>query len=734
MRKIIMALFLCPLIARGQLQSINLECSHLFSITNASDYLQPVKDNILKLKDNDFSFKEITGKSQTEGNELHETYQQYYKGVPIEFATLQVHFKDGKLNYVSAKYQNVPLDDNIALPERSAFAIAKKQVPADEYIWDVADRNALPPILLQNEFLFPEPHGQLVYFCDPGDQTGKKPVLTYKFQILANKPYIDQYIYIDCATGEVVWQYSLVCQASAQTRYNGTRNICTDNTGSSWRLFENACSSVGGIVHTFNLNHAGGSGAASPSDIAAATEFTDADNNWTAAEYHNSNKDDAALDAQWGAEQTYLYWKNVHGRYSIDGAGLQIKNYVHLGSSIENAFWDHSMQLMEYGDGGPDVDILTTPDDVGHELGHGICQFTAGLPGFGEGGAINEGLSDIWAACIESYAGVGNPWLHADQSILASGKVAARSLANPKASNVIFQGPDTYKGTNWVTVTGCTPSPGNDECGVHTNMSVMSHWFFLLTNGGSGTNDNSDAFLVDGIGIDEAAKIVYKAEKDYMASGDQYSDARAKTIHAARDLYGDCSVEVASVISAWRAVGVGSDYPIGDIINVTSPVTTATSLHALYINGSSAVSGGIYVEYRAVREVNLNPGFQTLGETFLAIVEPCTIVITAKPAANPDQGITTNPIPGADNGDAGITVYPNPTQSSVTISYACKNSGPLQINIEDVSGRTMHTESVSCGEGNTVQQTVDMNYLSPGVYFIKLTLNDRQIVKKIVKL
>jgi hypothetical protein len=31
----------------------------------------------------------------------------------------------------------------------------------------------------------------------------------------------------------------------------------------------------------------------------AAVNFTDADNNWTAAEYNNVNKDNGALDAHW---------------------------------------------------------------------------------------------------------------------------------------------------------------------------------------------------------------------------------------------------------------------------------------------------------------------------------------------------------------------------------------------------------------------------------------------------
>jgi hypothetical protein len=34
--------------------------------------------------------------------------------------------------------------------------------------------------------------------------------------------------------------------------------------------------------------------------LLSTTNFTDVDNNWTAAEFNNTNKDNGALDAHWG--------------------------------------------------------------------------------------------------------------------------------------------------------------------------------------------------------------------------------------------------------------------------------------------------------------------------------------------------------------------------------------------------------------------------------------------------
>jgi len=127
-------------------------------------------------------------------------------------------------------------------------------------------------------------------------------------------------------------------------------------------------------------------------------------------------------------------------------------------------------------------------------------------------------------------------------------------MSNPNTENQ----PDTYGGTNWVSVTGCTPSSLNDFCGVHTNSGVMNYWFYLLCVGGIGTNDIGSSFNVTGIGIDDAADIVYRAETVYMTANTTFSDARTHTIQAAEDLFGENSQQAISTLSSWFAVGVGS--------------------------------------------------------------------------------------------------------------------------------------------------------------------------------
>ena len=129
---------------------------------------------------------------------------------------------------------------------------------------------------------------------------------------------------------------------------------------------------------------------------------------------------------------------------------------------------------------------------------------------------------------------------------------AIRSISNPNA----YSQPDTYYGDSWYSGSG-------DNGGVHYNSGVQNFWFYLLSVGGSGTNDNGDSYSVTQIGMDAAAAVAYRNLTVYLSSSSQYDDARAGAIQSAIDLYGAGSTEVIAVTNAWYAVGVGDAYDDG---------------------------------------------------------------------------------------------------------------------------------------------------------------------------
>ena len=501
----------------------------------------------------------------------HQKFAQYYQGVRVEHADYTVHAKAGTVESISGDFEKISgLNVTPSLSEPAALSRALAHVGARRYMWQTneADAAAFAPA------------GELVIVRDARASNQVGPlVLAWKFNVYAAQPISRAYIYVDARTGEVVLQDAIIKHAAATgtftTAYSGSRSTNDGTTTGGYFLREGATRGLG--VETYNCLKG--------NSYTAAVDFIDADNNWTATEYNNANFDNVAGDAHVGAQATYDYWKNIHGRNSYDNAGAKIKSYVHFddtpgdGVGYENAYWNGS--VMTYGDGATRFRPLTSLDVCGHEIGHAVCEKTANLTYSNESGAMNEGLSDIWGASIEAYAvatlgftssGVNakSTWLIGEE--IDKQQAALRSMSDP---NSLGQ-PAYYKGINWYTGTG-------DNGGVHTNSGVLNHWYYILAVGKSGTNEGGGVYNVTGVGIDAAAKITFRMESVYMVASSTYSQARSYSIQAATDLYGAGSTQVTAVTNAWFAVGVAA--------GTTPPPPTTTTYCT--IKGTSQAHGWI---------------------------------------------------------------------------------------------------------------------------------------------
>jgi len=547
------------------------------STYKSNDFEQVFKDQ-LKLKSNS-SFQKTTTETDQKGF-VHEKFQLFHKGVKVEFATYTLHSKNGTLISMSGETYSLENTNTIpTLSKQQALAKALNQIDAKSYLWDNPTEAAT--------FNYTKPAGELVLLPVSNDDVVTLK-LAYKFDIYATNPVSRGDIYIDAVTGTALFynatikhlgefsngisqsnpenlltkKNAMVVAANADTRYSGTQSIQTLLSGTSYILSDNT---RGSGIQTFNMKKG--------TNYNTAVNFTDVDNNWTAAEFNNTNKDNGALDAHWGAEKTYDYWSTVHGRNSYNNAGAAIKSYVHYSTAYDNAYWNGS--VMTYGDGsGTYFDILTSIDVAGHEIGHAVCSSTSNLAYQKESGAMNEAFSDIWGACIEYFAAPNKQrWLIGEDIERRAGHLSLRSMSNPKTE---LQ-PDTYGGTYWKTVS-CTPTSANDYCGVHTNSGVLNHWFYILTEGKTGTNDIGSSYSVTGIGIDKAAKIAFRTESVYLTANSTYANARTYGIQSAIDLYGANSAEVIATTNAFYAVGVGAAYAgPADTVAPTAPTTLAAS-------------------------------------------------------------------------------------------------------------------------------------------------------------
>ena len=522
----------------------------------------------------------------------HQKFAQYYQGVRVEHADYTVHAKAGTVESISGDFEKIAgLSVTPTLSEKAALNAAMAHVGASKYMWQTNETDAA-------SF---RPTGELVVVRDNRKSAENGPlVLAWKFNVYASAPVSRAFVYVDANNGAVVLTDAIIKHAAATgtfaTAYSGSRSINDGTTTGGYFLREGTTRGQG--IETYNCKKG--------NSYTAATDFVDADNNWTSAEYNNANFDNVSGDAHVGAQATYDYWKNVHGRNSYDNAGAKIKSYVHFddtpgdGVGYENAYWNGS--VMTYGDGATRFRPLTALDVCGHEIGHAVCEKTANLTYSNESGAMNEGLSDIWGASIEAYsvANLGftssgvkakSTWLIGEE--IDKQQAALRSMSDPK----LLGQPAYYKGQYWYTGTA-------DNGGVHTNSGVLNHWYYILAVGKSGTNEGGGTYSVTGVGIDAAAKITYRMESVYMIASSTYSQARAYSIQAATDLYGAGSAQVTAVTNGWFAVGVGAAAGGGTTPPPTTAYCTSKGTSQAYeyiqlvqlgsINRTSGADGGYY--------------------------------------------------------------------------------------------------------------------------------------------
>ena len=582
---------------------------------------------------------EVKSETSDASGMTHQRNQQFYKGIKVEFGTVITHARDGRVETVNGElYDAKKLNLKPTLSTTEGFNKAINFIGAQKYLWE-DDMSA-------KAMDYAKPTGELVVF--PKVNSGKI-CLAYKYDLYATAPLSRDEVFVDAHTGEILFRNPIIKHAqstisspgmnaraeeakakigeaillgttnkldketittaalatsSAATRYSGTKSIETNLSGANYILFETNRTTngiTGNGIHTYNSGK---------TPTYPTTDFLNATTSWTTGNYAaaSATKDNAALDAHWGAEKVFDWWTTVFSRNSYDNAGAQIKSWVHYddvagGVGYDNAFWNGNG--MTYGDGNT-FNVLTALDVCGHEIGHAVCTYTAGLAYQNQSGGMNEGFSDIWGACIEWWARNGNFNMPADGATpgtQASWKIGEditagglRSMSWPRSKG----NPDTYRGTGWTTTAddgACTPTggaTGNDYCGVHNNSGVLNHWFYLLTIGKTSWTNNAAptrTTTTTGIGMQKSSQITYLAERDYLTPNATYADMRNATIAVASTLYCASSPEVQAVTKSWYAVNVGADY-VGYTNDVALKSLTATSSIAC----GSAYSSSIIFE------------------------------------------------------------------------------------------------------------------------------------------
>jgi Zn-dependent metalloprotease len=500
---------------------------------------------------------------------------------------------------------------------------------------------------------------------------------------------------INAHTGRIIrtWDslHTAGTNGTGRSQYSGNVSLSVNSTASGYEMSDVVRSMP---FKTYNLNHA---------TSGTGTIYTDADNTWgDGANYVEGssttadNGQTAGVDAHYGTQVSFDYYKNVLGRNGIDGAGRAAYNRVHYSNNYDNAFWSDSCFCMTYGDGSS-FTTLTSLDVAAHEMTHGVCANEANLTYSGESGGLNESNSDIFGAVIEVYARNGNTIPASIANTNACWKIGEQLNSTP----LRYMDKPSKDGSSkdaWYS--------GLGSIDVHYSSGPNNRMFFFLSQGSGTTSgaDNYSSYLpggMTGIGMDKAAKIWYRALANYLTSSSNYAAARTASISAAKDLYGAGGPEEQAVWNAYAAINVGS--PWGG--TPPPPPPPASTFPEAEPNDSIAGADVVARTYTAIQggltaatdkdyfALSLNPG-ETLA---IAMTGPSGVDWDLKlfNAAGTQLGVSqgssaTENLSYTNSGATAVTVYPN------VYVYSGTSSTPYNLGLTYSGGSAPDTQAPTC--------------------------------------
>lgn len=261
---------------------------------------------------------------------------------------------------------------------------------------------------------------------------------------------------------------------------------------------------------------------------------------------------DVSVDEAYdGSGLTYdLYW-DAYQRDSIDGSGLALISTVHYQRSYDNAFWNGHQ--MVYGDGDEDRPaeealfnrFTIALDIIAHELTHGVTSYEANLTYYGQPGALNESMSDVFGSLVKQRR-LNQTAREADWIIgqgLFTANVNGVGIRSMKEPGTAYNDPTLGK----------DPQPGHmrdyvntldDNGGVHINSGIPNRAFYVT------------AYELGGLAWEKAGRIWYQVLCNRMTNSSTFQDAANLTHQVAGELYGINSLEQQAVQKGWTEVGI----------------------------------------------------------------------------------------------------------------------------------------------------------------------------------
>ena len=674
-------------------------------------------------------------------------FGQFYKGIPVENYGAVVVSRYDRIRSVHTKWlDSLDMADTFSVNPEVALGTAM-----DHFDWftdsmlfawqDTAWENALIDETGDTAATW-KPEGELVYHTKWGDSV---PVLCWRYEkiIVLDTIFMETYnAYVDAVEDTVFDVRSVKNTCSYDkghciTAHNGAQaNLELDKKiGNTYRL-KNCADKIETRKVEFKKN---GAREGLPRAWWRLDDVKHSGGN------NFGTQDQFSTSVHWAANWSHDYFSVKHDRHGPDGADQKMRIITEVGTSIGTGYTPQSNHaLFEFGT-TTGVDFITL-DLVGHELAHAYVYRHAGLDGFGEPGAINEGLADIFGTAIERFAQGTYDWGVLED---ASGSPGLRNLEFGTTTtafenaNVQLDQPISYDGDNWLD-----PEANFDRGGVHHNCGVISKCFQLLVDGGTHQETNR---AVTSIGFDKAEVIFFQTMIRLNGLSD-YENLRNTMIDVAIQLYGSCSEERQAVQEAWYACDIGNNidpcvaidqwknsgmYVRVDDLDTLNLIVNAkwddiTSYtwddvpELTYTTDDSLISITHFMEIPGIYELVLTATTttsDTMTDTLaIRVLGPLEEICIE------GQFNKWNPVSASENPKlSSINIYPNPGSNILHISVP-ERMEDVNMVMTSLSGKTVKRLKKLNGE-------IDLNIsgLAPGIYYLK-TFNDTEsIVTKYIK-
>jgi bacillolysin len=478
------------------------------------EFLSQIKD-VLKIQNPAKEFELVEQHSDEQGNN-HLKFRQLYKGIPVYGSEVILHEVENQIKTMNGRSFQSPVLENIN-PSIDGLS-AKKIALEDLKTKSIIQQDVFSKSIIKSQEQSPE----LMVFHD------KNKAEFLAWQLVVKPNLLERWVYfIDAVSGKILDKYNNTCsldgtiKATAADLNGISKTFSVYQAGSQYvmidtdrPMFKRTASVLPdepvGAIWTIDAGNTAGENF---SQISSASQ-----NVWNAK----------AVSAHTNAGLAYEFYRTKFNRNSLNNKGGNIVSVINIsdekGQGMDNAYWNG--EFMGYGNGKTAFKPLAGSLDVaGHEMTHGVVENSAKLEYRNQSGAINESMADVFGVMIENAnlpAGQAINWTLGESVVKTSAfpSGALRSLSNPNQGGTRDPG---YQPKTMGQYAFLNDTEEEDNGGVHINSGIPNYAFYLFASNPK-------------IGLDNAAKVYYKALTSYLTRQSQFLDLRLAVVQSAKEL------------------------------------------------------------------------------------------------------------------------------------------------------------------------------------------------------